>query len=148
MGANVETLEAVESQLADAHVRCFSRLKAPAISFLVGEEKSMNWEKATQIAYEIGKSKLAEERMDLFRKAAEYARIRVDWQLSSAGERPGMDENRRRLHDAFIGACDDMGRVMEAEGEDASWRVELGADRKEIGDFACYIHLILGLVAR
>ncbi len=108
----------------------------------------MDWEKATAIAYGIGKSKQAETRLGLFRKAADYARIRVDWQLSSPEERLAMDENRRRLHDAFIAACEDMGRVMEAEGEDLSWKAELGADRKEIGDFACYIHLILGLVAR
>ncbi len=108
----------------------------------------MNWEKATQIAYEIGKSRQAEKRLELFRKAADYARIRVDWQFSSPEDRLKMDENRRRLHDAFIEACDSMSRVMETEGEDISWRSELGADRKEIGDFACYIHLILGLVAR
>jgi hypothetical protein len=108
----------------------------------------MNWEKATQIAYEIGKSKQAEKRLELFRKAADYARIRVDWQLSSPEQRLNMDEARRRLHDAFIEDCDSMSRIMEAEGEDISWRAELGDDRKDIGDFACYIHLVLGLVAR
>ncbi len=108
----------------------------------------MDWEKATAIAYGLGKSKLAEKRLELFRKAADYARIRVDWQFSTAEQRLAMDENRRRIHDAFIEACADMGRTMEAEGEDVSWREELGHDRKEIGDFACYIHLILGLVAR
>ncbi len=108
----------------------------------------MNWEKATKIAYEIGKSKQAEKRMEFFRKAADYARIRVDWQFSSPEDRLNMDDNRRRLHDAFIEVCDSMSRLMEAEGEDISWRAELGVDRKEIGDFACYIHLILGLVAR
>jgi hypothetical protein len=108
----------------------------------------MNWEKATAIAYEIGKSKNAEKRIELFRKAADYARIRVDWQLSTPGERLSMDDGRRLLHDAFIEVCDKMAKCMEADGEDVSWRAELGADRKEIGDFACYIHLILGLVAR
>lgn len=108
----------------------------------------MDWEKATAIAYEIGKSKHAEKRMELFRKAADYARVRVDWQLSTPAERLNMDEGRRLLHDAFIEVCDGMGRSMEADGEDTSWRAELGTDRKEIGDFACYIHLILGLVAR
>jgi hypothetical protein len=108
----------------------------------------MDWEKATKIAYEIGKSRLAERRKEFFRMAADYARIRVDWQLSDPEERLRMDDKRRELHDAFIESCDSMSRGMETEQEDVSWRVELGTDRKEIGDFACYINLILSLVAR
>jgi hypothetical protein len=108
----------------------------------------MDWEQATKIAYEIGKSKLVEKRIEFFRKAAEYSRVRVDWQLSTPGERLLMDEKRRSLHDAFIETCDALSRDMEKEGEDTSWREDMGNDRKEIGDFACYIHLILGLVAR
>jgi len=108
----------------------------------------VDWEHATKIAYEIGKSKLVEKRMEFFHKAAEYARIRVDWQLSTPGERLQLDEKRRALHDGFIEACNGLSRDMQAEGEDISWREDLGEDRKEIGDFACYINLILGLVAR
>lgn len=107
----------------------------------------MDWEKATKIAYEIGRSRLSEARMDLFRKAADYSRIRVEWQLSSPDQRLEIDGKRRELHDAFIEVCDRMGRAMESEQEDFSWREELGTDRKEIGDFACYVNLILGLVA-
>jgi hypothetical protein len=108
----------------------------------------MDWEKATKIAYEIGKSRLADKRIELFRRAADYSRMRVEWQLSVPDERQQMDEMRRKLHDAFIDACECMSRGMEAEQEDTSWMTELGTDRKEIGDFACYINLILGLVAR
>ncbi len=112
------------------------------------EEAAVNWEKATGIAFEIGKSKLAESRTELFHKAAEYARIRVEWQLSPPDERLRMDERRRLVHNEFIETCEAMSRNMQEEGEDVSWKKELGHDRKEIGDFACYIHLILGLVAR
>jgi hypothetical protein len=108
----------------------------------------VNWEKATGIAFEIGKSKLAERRMELFHKAVEYARIRVEWQLSPPEERLKMEERRRLVHNEFIETCEAMSRNMQEEGEDVSWKTELGKDRKEIGDFACYIHLILGLVAR
>ena len=108
----------------------------------------MDWEKATRIAHAIGKSRLLVLRTELLRKAADYARMRVDWQLSSPEERLLMDAARTRSHDAFIEACDMMGRCMEDEKEDFSWREDLGKDRKEIGDFACYLHLILGLVAR
>lgn len=108
----------------------------------------MDWEKATRIAYTIGNSRLIVFRMALFRKAADYARMRVDWQLSTPEERLLMDGARTKSHDAFIEACDMMSRCMEDEKEDFSWRADLGKDRKEIGDFACYLHLILGLVAR
>ena len=108
----------------------------------------MDWETATRIACEIGKSALAERRIDLFRKAAEYARIRVEWQLSTPAERIFLDEKRTQMHDSFIAACDELSVAMQTQGEDSSWRTEVGQDRKEIGDLACYIHLILGLVAR
>jgi len=108
----------------------------------------MDWEKATRIAYAIGRSRLVEPRTHLFRKAVEYAGIRAEWQLSEPEKRVATSEVRTKAHDAFIEACDMMGRRMSDEGEDASWREDLGDDRKEIGDFACYLHLILGLAAR
>ncbi len=108
----------------------------------------MDWEKATRIAYAIGRSRLADMRMKLFRGGADYAQMRVNWQLAAPEERSAMDGERTRLHDAFIELCAMMGRCMEDAQEDVSWREDLGKDRKEIGDFACYLHLILGLVAR
>ncbi len=108
----------------------------------------MDWEKATRIACAIGGSRLVEPRMLLFRAAVDYARIRSEWQLSTLEERVAMNAKRTALHDAFIEACDVMGRRMASETEDASWREDLGNDRKEIGDLACYINLILGLAAR
>ncbi len=37
---------------------------------------------------------------------------------------------------------------MAKAGEDVAWRTVLGEDRKNIGDFACYLHCILGLRSR
>jgi len=108
----------------------------------------MDWEKATRIAHAVGSSRLLTLRIALFRKAADYAHMRVNWQLSSPEVRLVMDTARTKAHDDFIEACDMMSRCMEDEKEDFSWREDLGKDRKEIGDFACYLHLILGLVAR
>ncbi|OPY13168.1 MAG: hypothetical protein A4E69_01778 [Syntrophus sp. PtaB.Bin138] len=108
----------------------------------------MDWEKATTIASAIGGSRLADLRIRLLRSAVSYAGIRAQWQLSSPEERFAMNEDRTRAHDAFIEACDEMGKGMYNENEDASWRGKLGDDRKEIGDFACYLNLILGLAAR
>ncbi len=108
----------------------------------------MDWEKATRLAYAIGRSKLAEQRMVFFRAAAAYACMRAEWQLASQDGRAGMNSARTEAHDAFIRACDMLEQVMREEGEDVAWRADLGYDRKEIGDFACYVNLILGLAAR
>jgi hypothetical protein len=112
------------------------------------EVQRMDWEKATRIAYAIGGSRLQTPRVELFRRAVAYAHLRACWQLSTVEERHAMDAERTVAHDAFIEACATMARAMAEEQEDCSWHGELGDDRKEIGDFACYVHLILGLVAR
>ena len=36
---------------------------------------------------------------------------------------------------------------MAKWGETIGWRALLGADRKNIGDFACYLHRLLGVKA-
>ncbi|MEA5114915.1 MAG: hypothetical protein VB050_12905 [Geobacteraceae bacterium] len=108
----------------------------------------MDWEKATRLAYAIGRSKLAEQRVEFFRAAAGYARLRAEWQLAPQDGRIAMNPARTEAHDSFIRACDKLEQVMREEGEDVSWRADLGYDRKEIGDFACYVNLILGLAAR
>lgn len=87
-------------------------------------------------------------RRDLYLKALDYARIRADWMVSSREERIAMDQRRRIAHTAFIDACNILSRTMGNEGEDNSWRAELGDDRKVIGDFACHLHAILGIEAR
>lgn len=109
---------------------------------------SMDWEKATRLAYAIGRSKLAEQRMDFFRAAADYARLRSEWQLAAPEGKAAMNSTRTLAHDTFISTCDTMAQVMGETGEDASWRADLGNDRKELGDFACYVNLMLGLAAR
>ena len=59
-----------------------------------------------------------------------------------------MDGQRRAAHNAFIDACNAMSRAMHTAGFSNEWRAELTMDRKEIGDFACYMHCILGVRAR
>ncbi len=92
--------------------------------------------------------KLQPLRRDFYNKAVDYALIRAQWQLSSREQRIDMDQRRRLAHNAFIDACNILSRNMGAEGEDNSWRADLGDDRKIIGDFACYIHCFLGIEAR
>lgn len=85
---------------------------------------------------------------DLIKAAVSYARIRVDWQLADQDKRREMDDLRGRAHTAFIDACNILSRNMGNIGEDNSWRVRIGEDRRSIGDFACYLHCLLGIMAR
>ena len=82
------------------------------------------------------------------KSATRYARVRVDWERSSPDVRRDMDDERTRSHNTFIDSCNILSRNMAKIGEDNSWRQLLGDDRKTIGDFACYLHCLLGLKAR
>ena len=85
---------------------------------------------------------------DLVKLAVDYARRRTDWQLVHIEARIRMDEARTIAHDAFIGSCNSLARYLGRIDRDTSWRDMLTEDRKEIGDFACYIHAMLGVEAR
>lgn len=85
---------------------------------------------------------------ELFQKALEYARIRAQWMMMTLDQRKEIDQRRTLAHNAFIDACNIMSRNMAKNDEDNSWRANLGDDRKNIGDFACYIHCFLGIDAK
>lgn len=85
---------------------------------------------------------------DLVDYAIRYARIRTDWNRVNLDERGELEESRTRVHNLLIEACNILSRNMLKNAEDNTWRKMLGDDRKVIGDFACYIHYILGLRAR
>ena len=108
----------------------------------------MNYETANKIYRQIAKSNLTDLKEDLFASAIRYARIRVDWHMAEIDKRREMDNNRTSSHNAFIDNCNILSRNMAKAGEDNSWRQLLGDDRKEIGDFACHLHSILGINAR
>jgi len=80
--------------------------------------------------------------------AIRYARLRVDWLMSEGEERLRLDEIRRSAHNALISALDSLSRNLGEDGENISWRGDLGSDRKAIGDLACFLHCILGISAR
>ncbi len=108
----------------------------------------LTYDKA-KYCYEIIRvSKHASLRVELFRKAIEYARIRAEWQILARGQRVDLDQRRTLAHDAFIDACNILSRNMLKDGEDNSWRADLGDGRKVIGDFACYVLCFLGIEAR
>lgn len=85
---------------------------------------------------------------ELIEYAIQYAQIRVKWQLADNKSRMDLEESRTATHNAFIDSCNILSRGMVKVSEDASWREQLGNDRKVIGDFACYIHYHLSLLGR
>jgi hypothetical protein len=89
-----------------------------------------------------------ELKRNLILSAVRYARSRTDWRLANPDDRRAMDPARTAAHNALIDAANILCRAMIKSGEDATWRKELGQDRKEIGDWACHVHAHLGIEAR
>lgn len=108
----------------------------------------MTFEEARQFLEEIEGSQLTTLRQDLLIAASRYAAKRVEWYLADTASRQAMDTARTAAHDAFIDTCNILSRNMTKVGEDNRWRARLGDDRKAIGDFACYLHALLGVRAR
>ena len=108
----------------------------------------MTLPEANQIFETISATKHKPLLNSLIKLAVRYSRYRVDWYLSSQEEQIEIDKERTLAHNAFIDACNILGRNMQNAGEDASWRQKVGTDRKDIGDFACLLHAIIGIKAR
>ena len=108
----------------------------------------MTFEEAKQVFEAMEASSLDSLRRDLVSAAVRYAGMRVEWALADLADRPRMDVARTAAHDALIDACNILSRNMARAGEDNRWRARLGDDRKAIGDFACYLHALLGIRAR
>ena len=108
----------------------------------------MDYQLALTIWRQLHHSELTDLRQDLVDIAVRYARLRVDYSLANGEWQAQLESARTACHNALISACDILARNMAQRGEDASWRERLGNDRKVIGDFACYLHAILGIAAR
>jgi hypothetical protein len=112
------------------------------------KEGTMSYEQAMEILKKIQKNKSAPTGKAFVEAAVCYARFRVDHYLARGSAEQLIGSQRTAAHNAFITACDDLAKQMAADGEDISWRTDLTDDRKIIGDFACYLHCILGIWAR
>jgi len=108
----------------------------------------MTLETAKGFFDQVNKTSLHSLKNDLINYAVEYSRIRVDWYITPDENKNEIENLRTAKHNAFIDSCNILSREMIKAGEDASWRQELGNNRKEIGDFACYIHCLLGISSR
>jgi len=108
----------------------------------------MDMQKAINIYEKMETRKLTGLKDDLIRAAIRYARIRTDWKTMTLEEKKQKDSERTFAHNAFIDACNILSRNMAKAEEDISWRRMMSDNRKEIGDFACFLHCILGIEAR
>jgi len=108
----------------------------------------MDMETAADILQMIRTTKLTDLRDDLIEHAVRYARMRVDYHLATTEQQSHLGADRTMCHNAFIASCDILARNMDKHGEDATWRQQMGTDRKVIGDFACWLHALLGIEAR
>lgn len=112
----------------------------------------MDYALATNLFSEIESTHFADDdlvrcREDFVAAAVRYARKRVDWQLADVEGQMEMERSRRAAHETFIDSCNVLARSMSKKGLSSEWRAQLGEDRRELGDFACFVHLILGLRA-
>jgi len=108
----------------------------------------MELKEALQIFETLKATKHTKEFEWAIKSAVRYAGIRTEWYFAKVAERSMMDDERTIAHDAFIYSCDVLSLKMKANGESTAWRIEIGSDRKSIGDFACLVHAIIGIKAR
>lgn len=81
-------------------------------------------------------------------RAARYTYIRNQWETMSREERASADEGRTQAHNVVITSLNTLARIVERDSGDASWRSQLGDNRKRIGDFACFVSYITGISNR
>jgi hypothetical protein len=111
------------------------------------KEAVMDYEMALQMYRIIRGTKAIEEWNEAVDVGVRYAQARVEYLRADVEQKRWLGPDRAATHNAFIMACDILSRRMREHGEDATWRTLLGSDRRRLGDFACYIHCILGLSA-
>ena len=78
-------------------------------------------------------------------QAVRYAQVRTRSAMVSPEDRKRLDLHRGLTHTAFIDSTNALSRAMQKQEMDIGWRAELGHNRRVIGDFACYVHCLLGL---
>ena len=122
-------------------------------------EQSLSFEKAVEIHSRIieavGSHPDLQETYALFLKACvSYSEIRAKWAVMSVVEKADADEMRTGRHDSVIIHINMLSRHVKAHGRDCNWIDSFGEPkedpymRKRIGDFACYVACIGGLLMR
>ncbi len=85
---------------------------------------------------------------DVFTAAVKYSQSRAGWPLWDGERRMEEDSLRTARHNQAIDSFNILARYLKNQGKPAAWRDALGADRKRIGDFACYLAFIGSICAR
>lgn len=104
---------------------------------------ALEYQTAYQAFTAVKNSNLIELRKSLYKAAVHYATIRAEWEFQSIDNR--LDAARTIVHNRFIDSCNILSREQAKIGEDNSWRVAIGTDRKLIGDWACYVSCFIGI---
>ncbi len=85
--------------------------------------------------------------MDLIQKAVIYAHIRAEWALADEKTQSSLRAARTAAHNDFIAATGALAKEMAECDESASWYDNIGNDRQESAEFACWIHYHLSMEA-
>ena len=97
---------------------------------------------------------LTEVYQDFVNACCRYAGIRAEWASLTREERIEKDPGRTSAHNKVIDTHNILARYMTKTGLSTKWHATIGYDkedrmtRKKLGDFACYISLLLGLESR
>lgn len=105
----------------------------------------MTHEEAKKCYCMIKDTQFKELKIDLYKAAHKYATIRSEWAFMSNSMKLEKDQYRTISHNSFISICNALSRNMNKKSEDNSWRTIIGSNRKDIGDFACFLNCIIGL---
>lgn len=90
----------------------------------------------------------------LLEKATDYATYRSRWTTRNKEWKFNSDPQRTATHDVLINNFNMLARYLKNIGKKAGWRDTLGyieedpANRKRIGDFACYLVFVHALNGR
>lgn len=102
---------------------------------------------AREIFDTISDTSAVELYMDLIQKAVVYAHIRAEWALADEKNQAAMRASRTAAHNAFIATTGALAQAMAESDEPSTWRENIGKDRQESAEFACWIHYHLSMEA-
>ena len=109
---------------------------------------NLDHETALRAYTQLSQTRLSDLRKSLLKAAVRYTAIRAEWHFMSVIEKMAADPGRTIAHNRFIDACNILSREQVRIGEDAGWRAEIGTERKQIGDFACWVNCWVAISER
>lgn len=85
---------------------------------------------------------------DFLEQAVNYATARTRFYFVTPKEIGEANNRRTELHDSFITSIHTLVHHAKSNGYDALWATILERDRRDLGDFASFIHAIIGIGRR